>query len=256
MKAPIIVDVTPENAAQHGLYCIKDFNDPGSQKKFNWFKERYKEGLRFKMMEDKDGKPLGFIEYIPADYAWRPVHAPSFMFIHCTMVYPDKNKHQGHGSRLLEACEEDAEIRAMAGVCSLTSKGSWIATQDIFEKNGYGRVDSRGRFELMSKKWDQNAADPVLINWEASQANYKGWHLLYADQCPWHNKAAEALIQTAREFDVTLKVKKLNNAAEAKAGPSGFGVFSLLHDGKLLEDHYISATRFRNILNKELAIGR
>ena len=32
----------------------------------------------------------------------------------------------------------------------------------------------------------------------------------------------------------------------------GYGVFSLLHDGKLLEDHYLSTTRLRNILKKEL----
>ena len=54
------------------------------------------------------------------------------------------------------------------------------------------------------------------------------------------------------DFEVDLQVEKLTTAEEAKSAPSGFGVFSLMHDGQLVEDHYLSATRFRNILKKEL----
>jgi len=56
------------------------------------------------------------------------------------------------------------------------------------------------------------------------------------------------------DYNVDLKVSKINTAKEAKMAPSGFGVFNLLHDGKLLDDHYLSATRFRTILKKELNI--
>jgi hypothetical protein len=34
--------------------------------------------------------------------------------------------------------------------------------------------------------------------------------------------------------------------------PSGFGVFALVKDGKLLEDHYLSKRRFETIIKKEL----
>jgi len=53
------------------------------------------------------------------------------------------------------------------------------------------------------------------------------------------------------DFGIDLKITKIENAKQAKEGPSGYGVFSLLHDGKLIEDHYLSATRFRNILQKK-----
>ena len=56
----------------------------------------------------------------------------------------------------------------------------------------------------------------------------------------------------ADEYGIDLKVKKIIKAEEARNGPSGFGVYSLLYNGKLLEDHYISSTRFKNILKKEL----
>ncbi|WP_282134916.1 hypothetical protein [Seonamhaeicola maritimus] len=54
------------------------------------------------------------------------------------------------------------------------------------------------------------------------------------------------------DYGIDLKVSKINTVEEAKNAPSGFGVFNLLRDGRLLEDHYISGTRFRNILEKEL----
>jgi hypothetical protein len=87
---------------------------------------------------------------------------------------------------------------------------------------------------------------------KCSKEQYKGWNLVYADQCPWHKKAVFALYDTAMDFGIDLKIKKLTSSKQPKKAPSGFGTFSLLGDGRLLEDHYISATRFKNILRKEL----
>ncbi len=44
------------------------------------------------------------------------------------------------------------------------------------------------------------------------------------------------------------------NTDGSKNGPSGYGVFGFLHNGKLIENHYISTTLFKNILKKELKI--
>jgi hypothetical protein len=49
-----------------------------------------------------------------------------------------------------------------------------------------------------------------------------------------------------------LQTTKIESAEKAQHAPSGFGVFALVKDGKLLEDHYISETRFKTILKKEL----
>lgn len=248
-----IVDVTIDNLKEETLFCVKDMATPGAVCKTNWFNERYDEGLRLKIMKDEAEKPMAFIEYIPADLAWRPVNAPNFMFIHCIYTYSNKTKGQGLGSALVKACEDDARARGMAGVCNMTSNGAWVTTKELFAKNGFEQVDARGRFELMAKQWDDSADNPSLYNWQAQQQNYQGWHLVYADQCPWHEKAVRVLEATSQEFGIELNVHKLASAAEAKSAPSGFGVFSLLKDGRLIEDHYISETRFRNILNKELS---
>ena len=167
-------------------------------------------------------------------------------------VYPNKNKNKGYGSLLIKEAENAAKNEKMDGICAMTSKGAWISDKRIFENNGFVQVDHRGRFELLFKKWEPKAKDPELIDWTTNQKKYKGWHLVYADQCPWHEKSVMALLNTALDFGIDLNITKLSNATEAKKAPSGYGVFSLLHNGKLIEDHYLSATRFRNILKKEL----
>jgi len=146
----------------------------------------------------------------------------------------------------------EAKSLKLSGVCTMTSKGAWVAEKRVFKQSGFKQVDKRGRFELLSKKWNDDIDDPKLMDWTANQNKYKGWHLLYADQCPWHEKSAFDLLNTAMDFGIDLKVKKIETAEDAKNAPSGFGTFNLLHDGKLIEDHYISSTRFKNILKKEL----
>ena len=252
MTATNIINVTPQNVLQETLFCIKDLKNPGFHSKQKWFEKRYKEGMRMKILKDTDGKMMGFIEYIPASHAWRPVEAKNFMFIHCMYISSNKNKNKGFGSLLINESENDAKALNMSGVCVMTSNGVWITDKRIFEKNGYAEVDQRGRFELISKKWNRAAKDPKLMDWALQQKKYMGWHLLYADQCPWHEKSVFALLNTAHEYGIDLKVHKISTAQEAKNAPSGYGVFNLLKNGKLLEDHYISATRFRNILKKEL----
>ena len=249
-----IIEVTPENIEQETVFCIKDLTSEGFRCKQEWYSQRYEEGLRLCIMKDTEGKMIGFIEFVPARMAWRPVTANDFMLIHCMYIYPNKYKNQGLGSQLIGYVEDRARELQMSGVCVVTSKGTWMAGKPVFEKNGYTQVDQKDRFDLLSKKWNTDANDPVFLDWSVKQPFFQGWHLLYADQCPWHDKAVKALLKIAEEHDLELQVTKLDSVMDAKNAPSGYGVFSLLHDGKLLEDHYISATRFRNIIKKELQI--
>ena len=113
------------------------------------------------------------------------------------------------------------------------------------------RTDSI-RFELMVKTLDNKNPRPKFIDWTKKQENYKGWNLIYSDQCPWHEKSIADLKQSASEMGIELKVQKLTTPKEAQKAPSGFGTFSLIKDGKLLGDHYLSRTRFENILRQEM----
>ncbi len=247
-----IVQVTPKNAKEETLFCVKYVKSNGFKSKCDWLGKQHKKGLTIKILKGVDGKMIGYIEYVPAQYAWRPIDADDYMFIHCIYIYSKKDRNKGFGAMLVNEAEQEAKEKGMSGVCVMTSNGAWLANDNLFINNGFSKVDQKDRFELLSKKWGNNIPDPKLIDWTAQQSKYKGWHLLYADQCPWHEKSVEALLNTAMDYGIDLKIKKLETPKEAKNSPSGFGVFSLLHNGKLLEDHYLSATRFRNILKKEM----
>ena len=134
----------------------------------------------------------------------------------------------------------------------MTSNGSWMTDKRLFEKAGYVKVDQKDRFELMVKHFTKNEQEPKFIDWTVEQKKFNGWNLVYSDQCPWHEKSVFALYETALDSGIDLKIKKLTTPKQAKKAPSGFGTFALLRDGRLLEDHYISQTRFRSILKKEL----
>ncbi len=251
-----LVEVTPENAIKETFFCIKDTKRQGFKDKVNWFEKRHKEGVRIKILKDDEDKMIGFIEYVPAKNAWRPIDADNHMFIHCTYIYSKKERSKGYGSMLIEEAEKEARAKGMDGVCVITSKDGWLANKSLFEKNGFEQIETKDRFELLSKTWNSNAEKPKFHNWTNQQEKYKGWHLLYADQCPWSEKSVAAILNVAMDHDVDLKISKINSVKEAKMAPSGFGVFNLLYDGKLLDDHYLSATRFRNILKKELNINK
>jgi len=250
MNSKSIIEVTPENAEQEGLFCIKNPKYPGFKLKLNWMKKRMNEGLKLKLLK-KENETIGFIEYVSGEFAWRPVKASGYMFIHCIWVYPKKNYNQGYASLLIDDCIKEAQGNKLSGVAVVTSKGSWMADKNLFLKNGFKIAESKGRFDLLFKKFKDNP-DPCFNNWEDEAANYNGLNLIYANQCPLFVKSINEMKETAIEHGLTLNIIEIKTAKEAQHAPSGYGVYNLVYNGKLLSDHYISNTRFKNILKKEI----
>lgn len=250
-----IIDVTSDNIMQERLFCAKTISSPGFRSKHEWFCRNIDKGLNISILKDADNRQLAFIEFLPAEHAWRPIEADNYYFIQCLFTYSNTDKHKGLGSRLIEYAEKKARLAGARGLCTMTSSGAWVADSQLFLRNGFYSVDSRGRFELLVKPFETKYPEPRLLDWELKQKEYSGWHLIYADQCPWHEKSAEAIARVCQEAGITLNITKLHSSQEAKNAPSGFGVFSLLKDGRLLEDHYLSETRFRNILKKEIQVN-
>jgi len=246
-----IVEVTPNNLNKYGMFCNKNPKSQGYQQKAKWYSKVFKQGLRMNIAFNEKDEKVGFMEYVLAEFAWRPVQAPGYMFIHCMFIYLNKDKNQGYGSQLVKLCEDYTKKIGLKGVTVMTSNGAWIANKKIFIKNGYKIVDKNGRFELCVKKFDKSAPDPKLLKWQENTASNKGWSIMYSDQCPWNCSSAETLSSAAKEQGVDIKVSKIATAKEAQNAPTGFGVFNLLKDDKEIEDHYISKTRFLNILEKE-----
>lgn len=247
-----ILNVNQDNVAEVGIFCIKDKGSPGYHAKIKWFKNKLNKGLKIKIATDNKGKQVGFIEYIPSELAWRPVKAANYFFIQCIAVFGKEARDQGIGSFLIQQCEQDAKDNKKSGICAMSSEGPWIANKALFEKNRFTIADRLDRFELMVKSFNKATEKPCFTDWTKQQARYRGWHLVYSDQCPWHEKSVTDIKRSAMDNGIELTVKKLKTPKEAQNAPSGFGTFSLIRDGKLLADHYISRTRFENILKQEI----
>lgn len=113
------IRVTNENIDKEHICCaISNNNDIQVSSKKSWLQERFDEGLIFLKSEER-GKC--FIEYIPAENAWNPIVADSYMFINCLWVAGSFKGH-GYSTDLLNACIEDSKIKEKKGLCILSSK--------------------------------------------------------------------------------------------------------------------------------------
>lgn len=247
-----LIEVNSDNVSEYGVCCVVNRKSPGFKAKLSWFTDILNRGVTIVVAVDSDGKQLGFIEFTDSELAWRPVRAENHLFIHCIYVFSKGSRNNDIGSRLIQHCEELAAARGKEGICTMTSSGVWMASKLLFEKNGYDIIDKVDRFELMHKKLKGDAQTPEFNNWNAELAKYQGWNIVYSDQCPWKSKSVSDISQYAQDLGIDLIITKLVTPLEAQRAPSAYGTYALIKDGKLLADHYISKTRFQNILKKEL----
>ncbi len=243
--------VGPENLFDCGIGCISSPKHQGHTPKIEWLQERFAEGLRFLLFRDGKGKPLAFLEYVPGEYAWRPVNAKGWLFVHCLWVYPSGQKLGGLGSRLIEACVEEARQAGVLGVAAMVSDGPWMAGKHVFLRNGFVEIAERDRFQLVIHRLREGPA-PTFRDLSTKHARHEGLHIVYSTQCPMLPKSASDVSEMAAEQGLDVKVTVLESARDAQNAPSYYGVFNLLWNGRLLSDHYVSKGRFRNILKQEI----
>ena len=250
-EAVRLVKVGPENLDECGIGCVTNRRHVGFGPKVEWLRERFGEGLRFFLFRDEEKNPLAFLEFVPGAYAWRPVEAEGWLFVHCLWVYSRGQKVGGLGSRLIQACLEEGEECGATGVAAMVSQGAWMADRRIFEKNGFEVVDEVDRFRLVRRRL-REGAEPRFRNIQGNLDGYQGLHIVYAPQCPMLPKSVEDLSRMAADHGLDLQVKVLTSAREAQNAPSYYGVYGLVWNGRLLSDHYVSKGRFRNLLRDEI----
>jgi GNAT superfamily N-acetyltransferase len=244
--------VGPDNLAACGLGCLADPKHVGHPAKVAWLERRFAEGLRYLLCRDPKGKPLAFLEYVPGEHAWRPVDAKGWLFVHCLWVYPSGQKIGGLGTRLIRACIDQARDAGAVGVAAMVSDGTWMASKHVFLKNGFEQIAEADRFELVVHRLQPGAA-PKFRDISANLARYQGLHVVYTAQCPMLPKSVSDLAGMAAEHGLELQVTVLDSPQEAQQrAPSYYGVYSLVWNGRLLSDHYVSKGRFSNLLRKEI----
>jgi L-amino acid N-acyltransferase YncA len=246
-----IVDTNADNIDSCSLCGNKNANNPGRRRKASWLKERYAEGLRYKLLRSEKFGDIGMIEYAFGNHAWRPVEAAGYLVIHCLWV-KGRHKGKGLGSLLLDSCLRDAKKSKCRGVAVVTSSDAFMATSDLFIKAGFVSVDRIPPYALLVKKLKKTAPDPrFIVERERLFRRYrKGLTILAADQCPYVSQSVERIAKASRTLGLEPKVVQVGTAKASRELPTPYGVFSILYDGKLIAERPISATRFISIMRR------
>ena len=245
-----IIDVNEGNFKDVGFFCyMSKRKAEGYQRKSNWLSARFSEGLKIKMLKLPE---RGFIEYVPGEYAWRPVNAKGYLFIHCLWVV-GKSKGKGYASHLLDECIKDAKRSGMKGVAMVTSGGNWLVGKDLLDKHGFDSVgQAPPSFELMVKKFGR-AKSPYFANdWDQRLKRYpKGLTVFRSDQCPYIEDATNTVVETSEEQGMRCHIVEIKSCEEIREeSPSAYGVFNVVYDGQLFTYHYLLK---KELLNR---IGR
>jgi hypothetical protein len=162
----------------------------------------------------------------------------------------------GWGQKMLDLCIEDAKLSDMKGVAVISRKGSWMASKDIFIKNGFELADSsKPDFELYALNFKGDRELPEFKgDLELKLDDHKkGLVIVSSDQCPYIEKAVREIKEKAiSDFAIDPEIIKLENYGEAQNSACAFGTFYIVLNGKIVADRPVSKTRFANIMKKEL----
>jgi GNAT superfamily N-acetyltransferase len=246
------IDADAGNIGDCTLCGNKPRRNEGHRLKSAWLKERFAEGLRYKVLRSRQSGDIGMIEYAPGNNAWRPIEAEGYLVIHCLTVNA-RHKGKGLGRLLLDSCLADARKSNCSGVAVVTSSDSFMARSDLFIKAGFVVVDSIAPYELLARKLKKAAPYPhFIVNRRMLRKYNKGLTILAADQCPYAARSAPRIAEAARTLGLEPRLVRLTSARTSRDLPTPYGIFSVIYDGKLIAGRPISAARFLNIMRKTI----
>ena len=213
-----IIAVDATNVAQYGFFCYKSKpKAEGYHRKLDWLEQRFAEGMKIKIFYE-DGRSVGFIEYIPGEFAWRAVNAGGYMVIHCLWVV-GKGRGKGYGSRLLDECVKDAREAQRHGVVMVSSSRVWLAGKKVFLKNGFEVVgQAPPSFELLVKRFDDAPLPTFPDDWDARSSRYgSGLTVVYSDQCPYMPDAVKGVLEIADKRELEARPSKWKAVGKCKS---------------------------------------
>ncbi len=249
-----IITIDKSNIDQEHICCAIG-NDKDNQKraltKKDWLKERFKEGLVFKRLDDR-GKI--FIEYMPIEKVWKPVVGKNYMFINCLWV-AGKFKGKGISEKLLNECIQDAKNEKMDGIAVVSSvkKKPFLTDKKFYLHYGFEVVDSASPyFELLALKFNKNAKNPTFTE-NAKKGickNKKGFTLIYSNQCPFIEEYVALLDNTFKSKKMPSQVIKIKSSKEAKEIGSPFGTLGIYYNGEFKTHELIPETKIEKFIKE------
>ncbi len=237
-----ITEATPDNFPELEVCGDNDKFCEGKKKKAEWYKDRYKEGLRIKTAYI-DGSRAGMIEYVPGEYTWRTLNAGGYTVIQCLQVLR-KYTRQGCGEALLKECIKDAGDSN--GIAIITSSKPWVNDKKFFRKYGFKTIEKAPPYyELAVLKLKEGALPGFYSGWEDRAAAYgHGITVIYTDQCPIIDYAVKNMDAAASELGIQINYRKISHYKEAQNAPFPYGTFGIIKDGKFLTHRIFEKDRY------------
>ncbi len=242
-------NITKDNLAAEHICC--GFSDKkaavGYQAKKDMIAGRFDDGFKFLKLDER-GKV--FIEYVPAEFAWAPVNAPGYNFIHCFWV-SGKFKGHGHARELLGRCEEDSAGKNGLAVITTKKNMPFFTEKKFFEKMGFTVSDSAPPyFELLVKKF-RDAPDPEFnISVRKAEISFnKGLAVYYSNLCPFTEFYSQLVKEIAEAHGFVVNLIKTDTLDKAKNLPVPSPVFAIFLDGKFLTHEIPSEKKLKKLLN-------
>ena len=239
--------------AQH--ICCAIGNDAENKRNANlkkeWMRSQFDNGLVFYRLDER-GKV--FIEYMPAEFCWKPVVAPNYLVIHCLWV-SGQFKGRGHSLELLNHCIIDAKSQSKAGVAVVTAskKKPFLTDKTFFAKQGFEVADQADPyFELMAFKFDPNSPSPAFTKTAKTGQlpDSKGLQLVYSDQCVFMDKYVESIRRIAEGMGIACTKTKLGSHLQAQKMGSPFGTLGIYYDGAFLTHELMAEGKMTTFLRE------
>lgn len=216
----------------------------GYQAKKDWLKRQFKDGYTFKKFNIR-GKV--FIEYVPAEKGWVPIIAPNYMLINCFWV-SGRYKGNGLGTKLYQACLEDAQSKDGLVVVTATKKQPFMAEKKFFQKYGFQRCDTaRPYFELWYKPFKESAAIPKFkAIAKAGVCDVKdGLSVYYTNACPFTEYYTNVeLVKSATARSIPIQVHKLRTREQAQNHFVPHTIYSVFYNGKFITQQMLTEKSF------------
>jgi N-acetylglutamate synthase-like GNAT family acetyltransferase len=245
------IRVSNENIDKEHICCaISNNNDIQVSSKKAWLQERFDEGLVFLKSKER-GKC--FIEYIPAENAWNPIVANSYMYINCLWVAGSFKGH-GYSTDLLNACIEDSKSKGKKGLCILSSKKKkpYLAEPKFLKYKGFTVCDEADNgIQLWCLSFDNNASLPKFKECaKHPHIDEMGYVLYYTSQCPFNAKYVPVVEEIAKEKGVQFKAIHLQSKEQAQNAPTPITTYALFYNGEYLTNEQMNDKRFLKLLAK------
>ena len=242
------IRITAENIGREHICCAMSNNQ--SEKKKEWMKDRFRDGLVFYRSEER-GKC--FIEYIPAEYAWHPIVADGYMHIDCMWVSGSFKGH-GYSNDLLEECIRDAKEQGKKGLSILSSakKKGFLADPKFLAYKGFRVADeSDCGISLYYLPFSDGADVPHFRECaKHPEVDDSGFVLYYSDQCPFTYYWVPRLAEVAAQNGIGLKVVYIDSLEAAQSAPCPVTNFILFRDGKFVTHEIQSEKKFLALAGK------